>query len=180
MKHLLHTTLAVVAFALPSQALEQRTFHDAEKTKTFQAELTAFDAKSKSVTVINDQGKTIKFPLKVISEDCQKYVLSKQDLLNIAKNVRLKFTETKDAKNGDTTPTGYAIEVYNRGKNSIEDVTLNYTLYYSQGDLAKGGTVNKIQEGTISTGKMYDGDTLTVDTAKIYLVRKSKPAQGGG
>lgn len=185
MKHLLHTTIAILALALPSQALEQRTFqgakkNDSGKIDSFAATLTAYDAKKKSVTVINQKGKSLSFPLNVISEDCQAYVLSKEALLNISKNVTLRFTESKDPKSGDAVPTGYAIEVYNRGKDSIEDVTLKYTLYYKQGDLEAGGTVAKTQEGEASTGKMYDSDTLTVETSKVYIVRKSKPASGGG
>lgn len=168
------------ALVLPSQALEQRTFHDAEKTKSFEATLQAYDAKKKMVTVIAASGKTMKFPLNIISEDCQDYVLSKKDLLLIAKNVRLKFKEVKEKQVGDSSSVGFAIEVYNRGKDSIENITLNYTIYYDQGDVKKGGFVHKTKEGTVSTGKIYNGDTLTVNTDKVYLVRKVLAPVGGG
>ena len=180
MKHLLHTTLAILALALPSQALEQRTFKAAEKDDSFEATLTAYDAKKKSVTVINEKGKTLKFPLSVISEDCQEYVLSKQPLLNISRYVNLKFKEVKSKQVGDSSDVVYAIEVYNRGKNAIEDVTINYTIYYDQGDIKKGGFIHKTKEGSLSTGKMYDGDTLTLNTDKIYVVRKVVAPVGGG
>lgn len=181
MKHLLkYTTLAVVALALPSQALEKRTFYDSGKTKSFEATLTGYDATKKAVTVVNAKGKTVKFPLKVISEDCQKYVLSKQDLLTISKNVRVKLKEVKEKDGAESSRVSFAMEVYNRGKSSIKDVTLNYTIYYDQGDLQKGGMVRKTKEGTVNTGKMYDGDTLTVNTEQVYLVRKIQPPVGGG
>ncbi len=176
----MNTALAILALALPSQALELRTFYDQGKTKSFDATLTAYDAKKKSVTVKNAKGKAMSFSLSVLSDECQAYVLSKQDLLEVAKNVRLKFKEEKTKDGKDTSRVGFAIEVYNRGKVSIEDVTLNYTIYYDEGDLKKGGMVRKTKEGTLSTGKIYDGDTLTVNTETVYLVRKVQPPVGGG
>jgi hypothetical protein len=100
--------------------------------------------------------------------------------LIIAKSVRLKFKEVKVKGGGDGVATGYAIEVNNSGKRAIDDLTLKYTLYYRQGDLEKGGTVAKTKTGTLTTGKIYDADTLTVETYKVDIVRKSKPASGGG
>lgn len=180
MKYLIKLTLALVTLALPLQALESRTFHDASKSKSFQATLTGYDANKKLVTVVNTSGKTMSFGLSIISEDCQKYVLSKSDLLAVSKNVRLKFNEAKEKQANDTVATGYTIEVYNRGKNSVENITLNYTLYYDEGNLVKGGFVSKIKEGSVDTGKIYNGDTLSVDSSKVYLVRKIVAPVGGG
>ena len=180
MKIPLLITLGICALALPSQALEQRTFKSAKKDGSFEATLTAYDANKKKVTVINEKGKTINFTLGVLSDECQAYILSKESLLKTAKDVTLRFEKSKDPKNDDTTPTGYAIEVNNRGVSPIENVVLKYTLYYRQGDLESGGTVAKTMEGKLSTGKIYESDTLTVQTAKVYLVRKNKPSSGGG
>ncbi|MEJ6573291.1 MAG: hypothetical protein QNL01_12455 [Akkermansiaceae bacterium] len=180
-KHLLLlTSLATLTFALPLQAIEQRTFKSADKTKSFEATLTDYDAKKKTVTVVFASGVKKRFPMNVLSTKDQDYVKANQDLLVISKSVRLKFNEVKVKGGGDGVATGYAIEVYNSGKRAIEDVTLKYTLYYSQGDLAKGGTVSKTKTGTVTTGKMYDADTITVETAKVDIVRKMKPASGGG
>ncbi len=163
-----------------AHAIEQRTFYSADKSKSFDATLTAFDAKKKKVTVISSSGKTKSFSLDVLSEECQKYVLSKKDALAIARYIRLDFDEVKGEKSGDAIPTHYNIEVYNRGKDSIEDVQLKYTLYYSQGNLNKGGTDKKTTTGSLSTGKIYDADAITLQTQSISIVRKSKPASGGG
>jgi hypothetical protein len=116
----------------------------------------------------------------VLSEECQKYVLSKQDLLAIARYVRLDFEEVKAKRSGDAVPTHFDIEVYNRGKSSIEDVQLKYTLYYKQGNLSKGGTDTQTSSGSLSTGKIYDGDSITVSTEKINIIRTIKKAEGGG
>ncbi|MCP5534750.1 MAG: hypothetical protein H7A51_00775 [Akkermansiaceae bacterium] len=177
---LLLTALATIAFALPSQAIESRTFYSADKSKSFEATLSAYDAKNKTVTVTYASGNTVSFPLSLLSEECQKYVLSKKDLLAIARYVRLKFEEIKVKGGGDAVDTGYAIEVYNSSKRPVETVTLKYTLYYNQGDLNKGGTIEKTRSGTLATGKLYDGDTITVETSKVSIIRKSKPASGGG
>lgn len=181
MKHLLKPiALLVAAITLPAQGLEPRTFYDSGKTKSFQATLSDYDAKTKTVTVIAGRSKTMKFPLSVLAEDCQKYVLSKKDLLTVAKNVRLKFTEVKETPGAESSNVHFDIEVYNRGKNSIEDVTLRYTIYYDEGDLKRGGFTRRTSEGILSTGKMFDGDTLTVATSPVYLVRAITKPSGGG
>ena len=172
--------LATLAFALPSQAIEQRTFYSADKSKSFEATLTGYNASKKTVMVVYASGKKSSFPLSVLSKECQDYVFANQDLLIIAKSVRLKFKEVKVKGGGDGVATGYAIEVNNSGKRAIDDLTLKYTLYYRQGDLKKGGSVAKTKTGTLTTGKIYDADTLTVETYKVDIVRKSKPASGGG
>jgi hypothetical protein len=180
-KHLLLlTSLATLTFALPLQAIEQRTFKSADKTKSFEATLTDYDAKKKTVSVVFASGKIKSFLVSVLSKEDQDYILANQDLLVIAKSVRLKFEEVKVKGGGDGVATGYSIEVYNRGKRAVEDVTLKYTLYYSQGDLSKGGTIDKTKTGTLTTGKMFDADTMTVETARVDIVRKIKPASGGG
>ena len=98
----------------------------------------------------------------------------------IARYVSLDFEEVKGKKSGDSIPTHYAVEVINRGQNAIEDVEVKYTLYYRQGNLNKGGTDEKTYSGTISTGKLFDTDSITLETKSIDIVRKSKPPQGGG
>lgn len=177
---LLLSSLATLAFALPSQAIEQRTFKSADKTKSFDATLVDYDAKKQTVTVVFASGKKKSFPVNVLSQEDKDYILANQDLLVIAKSVRLDFKEVKVKSGGDGVDTSYSIEVRNNGKRAIEDVTLKYTLYYSQGDLNKGGTVDKTSTGTLSTGKIYDADTITLETTAVSIVRKSKPASGGG
>lgn len=172
--------LASALMAMSAHALEQRTFHNADKTKSFDATLTAYDGQSKKVTVVNARGKKISFPLGMLSQECRKYVLSKESLLAIARYIRLDFKEVKGDRVGDAIPTHFDVEVYNRGKNVIEDVELKYTLYYKQGDLAKGGSAAKTASGSLSTGKIYDRDSITLSTEKIDIVRSIKKPEGGG
>ncbi|MFK7910673.1 MAG: hypothetical protein AB8F34_08720 [Akkermansiaceae bacterium] len=180
MKKLATQLLAAALMVMSAHALEQRTFHNTDKSKSFDATLTGFDAQKKKVTVLNASGKKLSFSFSMLSEECQKYVLSKKDLLAIARYVRLDFEEVKGERSGDAIPTHFDIEVYNRGQRAIEDVEVKYTLYYRQGNLAKGGSDAKTSSGTLSTGKIYDTDSITLSTQKISIVRKSKPASGGG
>lgn len=174
-------TLVAAAFTLASaHALEQRVFRSVDKSKSFDATLTAYDAQKKKVTVVYASGKKASFSLGVLSEECQKYVLSKKDLLAISRFVRLDFKEVKAERNGDAIATHYDVEVYNRGKRIIEDVELKYTLYYTQGNLTKGGNDQKTSSGSLSTGKLYDGYAITVSTPAIDIIRTIKKAEGGG
>lgn len=172
--------LVSLFLALPSMALEQRTFYNTDKTKSFEGTLTGYNAKTKTVTVSVGAGRSKNFKLSVLSPECQKYVLSQEQGLAIAKSVRLTISESKGNKVGDAVPTGYSIEVRNNGKVKLNDVALKYTLYYDQGDLANGGTVAKTKSGTLSTGKMFSHDSITVSTEKVDIVRKIKPPVGGG
>lgn len=172
--------LISLALALPSLAIAPRTFKNADKSKSFEATLTAYDAKNDRVTVVFPSGSKKSFPVSILCQEDQDYIQANKDMLIISNSVRLKFDEVKDEQVGDGVPTGYIIEVFNSGKRAIENITLKYTLYYSQGDLNKGGTVDKTATGVVTTGKMFDSDTLTVETAKVDIVRKIKPPVGGG
>lgn len=173
-------TLAMFALAVSSEAIEQRTFHSADKTKSFEASLDDYHSKKKKVTVVFASGVKKSFPLAVLSKECQDYVLANAGLLALTKSVSLQFKEVKLKGDGGAVATGYTIAVNNRGNSSIEDVSLNYTLYYRQGDLNKGGTEAKTRTGSLKTSKIFDHDTVYVNTAQVDIVRKSKPASGGG
>jgi len=171
---------ATLSMALPLQALEQTTFYNADKTKSFAATLVGYNAKTKTVSVKMASGAQKSFKMSVLAKETQDYVISKEDRLAIGKSVRLKFTEVKQKGGGEGVATSYAIEVRNAGKKAIQDISLNYTLYYRQGSVDLGGTIAKTSSGTLSTGKIYDADTLTVNTQSVDIVRKSKPSSGGG
>ncbi|MGB0993275.1 MAG: hypothetical protein ACPG32_12520 [Akkermansiaceae bacterium] len=173
-------SVASLALLLPAQALDQRQFFSADKSKSFKGTLTAFDSKTKKVTVMIGSGKTRSFALSVLSKECQEYVKKNEELLTIAKNIRLDLKEVKGDRQGDAIPTSYDIEVINRGQDALSTVELRYTLYYKQGSVAKGGTVDKTSTGKLTTGKLYDSDSMTLSTEKINIVRTIKKASGGG
>lgn len=174
------TLLALLAFVLPLNALERRTFFSQDKKKSFVATLYAFNEKAQTVTVTTKNGGTKSFPLKLLSEECRAYVQSKKDLLYVAKSVKLSISEEKDPKVGKGIPTYFNISVANRGARVLEDVTLKYTLYYRRGSIDEATTELMTQDGELSTGKLYKSDTMLLSTAKIDIVRDSRRPSGGG
>ena len=180
MKQFFVSVLITALTLISAHALQQRTFHNTDKTKSFSATLTAYDASTQKVTILNASGKQISFVLSKLSPECQKYVLSKKDILAAARYIDLDFDEVKGKRSGKAIPTHFDIEVYNRGKSSIEEVKLRYTLYYKQGDLNKGGSAARTYTASLRTGMLYDGDTVTLATKKINIVREIKKPQGGG
>lgn len=178
-KLLAAVAFAVLAFTPSVGAIEPRMFYSADKAKSFKATLLDYNAKKKVVTVVSASGKKQSFPLSILSEDCQDYVLTHAKLLIISKSIRLSFEEVKEKGGGDGTSTGYAIEVNNSSDRPIDGLTLKYTLHYRQGDLLKGGTAAKTRTGKLRTEKLYSKDTLTVETGRVDIVRKSVPPSGG-
>ncbi len=187
--------LALVSLALPSAALEQRAFHNADKSQSFYGLLTGYNTDKKTVTVRLKNGREKRFHLKLLSADDQKYVLENRDVLAVNKGVRVSFKEIKGkstrTKEGlirtSTVPTHFEVTVYNRTKTPIEDLELRYSYYYCVGTLTPGGPKNTphVSKGVLAYGKIYGQDTTTLQTAKIDIVRASKkgvapPAPSGG
>ena len=136
--------IVLLAFTPSVGAIEPRKFYSADKAKSFKATLLDYNPKKKVVSVVSASGKKQSFPLNILSEDCQDYVLTHAKLLIISKSVRLSFEEVKEKGSGDGTSTGYAIEVNNSSNRPIDELTLKYTLHYRQGDLKKGCTPTTI------------------------------------
>lgn len=173
--------LLAVTFSVGSlEALEQRTFYNADRSKSFVAKLYDIDETKKRVIVINKKGRKMSFPLSKISEKCQEYVMSKKDALAVARYIKLDFKEMKAERSGDSIPTYYQVKLYNRGKDSIDNIELRYTLHYRQGNLSKGGSDEKTSSGKLSTGKLFDRDTKTFTTEMVNIVRTIQKPQGGG
>lgn len=186
--------LALVSMALPSAAFEQRAFYSKDKTQTFSGCLTDYDATKKSVTVKLKNGQKKRFNLNFLSEDDQKYVLGHQDTLAVGKGLSVSFKKMRDkstrTKEGlirtSVIPTYYDVTIYNRTKTEIDDLELRYSYYYCIGTLAPKGPKHTphIARGMLSCGKIYGQDTLTLQTAKIDIIRASKkgvapPVSGG-
>lgn len=180
MKKFTSTLLAVALMAMSADALEQRTFHSADNSKTFEATLTAYNAQKKNVTVTYATGKKLSFPLGLLSEDCQEYVMSKLDALTINSSVRLNFKEIKGEREGDAIPTHYEVGILNSGKRPIQEIELKYTIYYVEGSVTARGRADKTSAGTINTEELYQGITRTLSTEPINIIRTVKKAEGGG
>lgn len=187
--------LAFVCLVLPSAALEDRTFHNKDKSQSFSGRLTGYKASSKIVTIRLSKGGVRRFKLGLLAADDQKYVLKNQDTLAVIGGVSVSFKEIKEkstrTKKGlirtSTVPTHYNVTVYNRTKTPIEDLELRYSYYYCVGTLTAGGPKHtpQVANGSLVFDKLYDQDTATLKTKTIDIVRSSKkgvapPISGGG
>ena len=85
----IHTLLLVSFFLIIPVNAEQHLFHNAEKTKTFTAELTDYNAKSGIVSVKVKNARLKRFSINLLSIDDQKYVIEKAKRL--ANRVKLRI-----------------------------------------------------------------------------------------
>ncbi|MGB0992047.1 MAG: hypothetical protein ACPG32_06215 [Akkermansiaceae bacterium] len=188
---------AMAALTLPGLALEKRKFHNADKSKSFSATLTAYNPTKKTVTVQFKSGKSSTFSIEKLSADDQKYVKDNADVLAVSSNLIISFKEVKDKTQRTksdrvrtaTTPTAFDIKVYNRSDTPIENLEIRYSYYYCVGSSSASGPRHtpKVSKGTLTFPKMFGKYTETRTTEKVALIRESKqgkappvPSGGGG
>ncbi len=189
---------ALISLALPSQALEQRTFHSAtDSSKSFEAELTGYDPIKQIVSVTLKSGKAQRFSLALLSEEDQKYVKDHAVILAVGRDVDISFKEVKGdvtrTKQGlvrsRSTPISYEIAVYNRSDQIIKDLEVRYSLYYCVGSSSATGPSHtpKLLKGTLTYPKLFGKYNETRTTSEIVIIRESKkgvappvPSGGGG
>lgn len=187
--------MMLVACALPSQALEERKFFNADKSQSFPATLTDYNEAKKLVTVTLKSGKKKKFSINLLSKEDQEYVKANATILAAARDINVSFKEVKGettrSKSGlvrtRKTPTGYEIMVYNRSDKTIENLEVRYSYYYCVGSSSATGPRHtpKVLKGVISYPKMYGKYNETRKTDEVVLIRESKkgvapPAPSGG
>ncbi|MGB0991510.1 MAG: hypothetical protein ACPG32_03475 [Akkermansiaceae bacterium] len=158
---------------------EVRRFQNADETKSFFGELVDYDAKKKLVTVKLQKGnKKIKFALNILSEDDQKYVLNNADRVAVANNIEITLKKFSDKSKKELKPrivnrvhpSGYTIQVNNRSKKVISNITLNYTLYYAVQDYLKPERKDETKEGSLTIEKIVAQRKQTHKTETIDIV----------
>lgn len=190
------TMIAFVLLVVPSSALEQRTFHSSnDKSKSFEAELTGYDPIKKMVSVTLKSGKAKRFSLALLSEEDQKYVRAHAVILAVGRDVDITFKEAqgdvtrtnKGLIRSRSTPTSYAITVYNRSDQIIKDLEVRYSFYYCVGSSSASGPRHspKVQKGTLNYPKLFGKYNETRKTSEVVIIRESKkgvspPVSGGG
>lgn len=157
---------------------EVRRFQNKEETKSFFAELTAYDAKTKLLTVRMSNGRHKRFALDLLSKDDQKYVLENAKRLAVGKNIRVRLEKFKDKSKKEleprivnrVAPSGYQISLSNRAKHTFTDITLKYTLYYAVQGYLKPERENKIKEGEVVCKAITSQETVNLKTETINIV----------
>ncbi|BDS06202.1 hypothetical protein NT6N_12420 [Oceaniferula spumae] len=169
--------LLFAALANVSQA-EQRRFQNKEETKSFFAELNGYDAKTKIVTVRMSNGRQQRFPIDILSDDDQKYVLENARRLAIGNEIRVTLRKFQDKSKKElkerivdrVSPSGYEVSLNNRAKRTFKDIKLNYTLYYEVQDYLKPEREQKTKEGTLECKAITSQQTITLKTETVDIV----------
>lgn len=186
MKKKLFLLLALSA-VLPASALEQREFHNADKSKSFTGEAIAYNAKTETVTVLREGGGELTFKLSLLSEDDQAYIQKHSVKLATAGSVRIEMkeyeeerqkTRTDDMRSA-ITPTGFAVTVINDGDSPLHKVEVDYTIYFLKDSEDGDGRITE-KTGTLNLYSIYPGNSYTDRSGTVSLERYSRSTTGGG
>jgi hypothetical protein len=184
MKHLLSICLLAV---LPVSALEERTFHSADKSKSFVGEAIDYNSKTDTVTVRRGNGTEIKFKVSLLSEEDQTYIRENGVALAAAGATRVvleKYENERQSSRTDITrsaitPTGYNVTVTNGSGEVMEDVSANYTIYYRKGSESGKGRLTE-KTGVLDLYTIYPQKRSAGQTGTVSLERYSRSKAGGG
>lgn len=172
---------------------ETRLFRNSDKTKSFSAELTAYDAKAKKVSVRLENGRIQSFSIDVLSAEDQAYVLENANRLAVGNDLAVVLKPfqgdptkvEKDRISDRIYPSGYTITLSNRSKSAIENLTVNYTLYYAVQGYVEPDRKKQQKSGTLTykvipAGVTYPQKTETVDivSGKLEPLFKDETVQG--
>lgn len=170
--------LALTVLLSVNLSAELRRFQNADETKSFFAELTGYDSKTKRVTVRLKNGRTNSFSIDILSEDDKKYVEANGKRLAIGNDIRVTLNDFKEKSKKELKPrivnrifpSGYSITLNNRSKKIHSNITINYTLYYAVQDYIKPERTRKEKEGSVTCEKITSQGTVTLKTETIDIV----------
>ncbi|MBT8037564.1 MAG: hypothetical protein KJO21_08475 [Verrucomicrobiae bacterium] len=167
-----------------SVSAETRQFHNADQSKSFFAELTHYDFEHQQVSVKMKNGRKQHFPINILSEIDQKYVIENGKRLAINKDVRVTLKRfnhpSKKSDEGGVVnriyPTGYSISLNNRAKRAYTKISLNYTIYYAVQGYLDPQREQKIISGTLTCKKITALEKISLKTQTIDIITgKSDP-----
>lgn len=180
---LLAGVLTGLLSGVSSAKLESRTFFSADKSKSFKGELTAFDEDKKQVRVRTTKGKDLTFKLSVLSEECQTYIAEHASEVAVATALQISFEKVKEekVKGVDGVNTTFDVTFYNKSKTTLENVVIDYTIYWKKGNITKGQKSTEMQEkGSFSVYDLDPKYRTTETTKPVNVVNKTIKSKGGG
>ncbi|MCP5534957.1 MAG: hypothetical protein H7A51_01850 [Akkermansiaceae bacterium] len=171
-------TIAVFTLLALNLGAELRRFQNADETKSFFAELTGYDTKTKQVSVRLKNGRRSTFSIDILSEDDKKYVTVNGPRLAIGNDIRVTLKDFKEKSKkvleprieNRVYPSGYTISLSNRAKETHTDITINYTLYYGVQDYLKPERTRQEKSGSLSCEKIASQATVTLKTETVDIV----------
>lgn len=179
-------TLYLLA-SLPMSALEERTFHSADRSKSFVGEAVDYNSHSDTVTVRRANGSEVKFKLSLLCEEDQTYVRTNGVVLAASGATRVELEQYKDERQSSRTentrssvvPTGFHVIVTNESSELMEDVSAKYTLYYRKGTESGKAPISE-KSGTLDLYNIYPKMRSAGMTGTVSLERYSRTKAGGG
>lgn len=174
--------------AMPGFTSELRTFSSADKSKTFEGVLIAYNSKNDIVQVRRKGArKTSSFKLEMLSAEDQKYVKSQEAVLKVASAIAIDMVAWKGeavTQRGETvkittTPVAYEIEVANRSDDLIKDLEVRYTIYYSK-DSENGAAIERTLESSFEIEQLFAKYEDITRTDEINLEKYRRSKSGGG
>jgi hypothetical protein len=183
-KILMTILLTGLLSSVSSAVLKTHTFFNADKTKSFKGTLTAFNQEDQKVRVRTAKGRDITFKLNILSEECQAYVTENASKVAVASSMDISFEKVKEekVKGADGVSTTFDVTFYNRSKTTLEDLVIDYTVYYTKDTLNRGKrtSTEMTETGTFSVDELFDNYRVTETTKAIKIVNKTIADKGGG
>lgn len=187
MKRTIISMLSCAILALPAAALEKRTFHNADKSKSFEGVLTDYNAKNGTVTIRKTGTRSMTFKLDLLSKEDIAYVKENANALAAANSIRLDFDLYKDdakrvvtkTERTTTTPAGYEIAVSNWTKKDISDIEIKYTIFHRK-DAENGPGSIAQSKGSFHISTLFKNSEDPNRTDPVNLIRYSRQKSGGG
>lgn len=172
---------------LPASALEQRTFQNADKSKSFEGKAVGYNSKTDTVTVRRTGGSEINFKVSLLSDDDQTYIRENAVALATSSSTVVQVEEFKGERQSTNTevvrsavtPTGFNITVVNGSGEIMEDVVADYTIYYRKGAEEGKGTITE-STGTMDLYTIYPKKRSSAQTGTVSLERMTRSKSGGG
>lgn len=187
------TTIVCSGLLASSLAAEVRTFTSADGSKTLLAECfdTSGEGENLTATLVLDDGRSMKVRADVFSEDDQNYLAEVNAAQKAARALSVRLEETSEDSEREktrgrritTTPTKFAIEVRNNGRDEVTGLEVDYQIFYR--DAVRVGSkdgewMERNIEGKLALAELPPrGDTvLTTEPVDIVSDRPNKGGPG--
>lgn len=166
-----------------SAGLESRTFYSADKSKSFKGTLKSFDQSSGKVRVRTSKGRDKTFKMSVLSDDCQAYITENISKVAVASalDISIKQVKEKKTKGSDSSNYTYSVTFYNRGKSTLKDIDIDYTVYYKKDTIKRGVKATSLTStGSFDVSEIDPKYRTTDTTSPISITKKTIKGKGGG
>lgn len=162
--------------------VSDRTFYSSDFSKSFVGKLNTFDEEKNSVKIqIGSQVSTLS--MDQLSKSDQDYIKKMGPYVAVYRGLAFQFKElkSKPVKKGSLSITdfSYNLTVRNNASTQMNNVKLDYYIYYYIGDVNKAGSVLTRTKGS-KTIKIYPKMTDYLSTNKLELVKNVVKGRSGG